>query len=62
MVTELKNIANQIANSRVRLSSPYQGKQEKDDIIKEVKNLENLEIGLRNLINQLEDKLNELSE
>ncbi len=61
MITELKNIANQIANARVRLSSPYQGKQTKDDIINEARNLESLESQLRNLISELGDKLNELS-
>jgi len=61
MITELKNIAIQIANARVRLSSPYQGKQTKEDILNEAKNLESLELQLRNLISELKDKLDELS-
>jgi len=61
MITELENIANQLANARVRLSSPYQDKQTKDDILNEAKNLESLESSLRNLIYELKDKLNELS-
>jgi hypothetical protein len=61
MITELENIAIQIANARVRLSSPYQGKQTKEDISNEAKNLEILELQLRNLISELKDKLDELS-
>lgn len=62
MLTELKNIANQIANSRVRLESPFKGEQTREDVIKEAKNLESLESQLRNLIEEIQNKLNDLIE
>lgn len=61
MITDLEYIANEIANARVRLSNPYQGKQTKDDILNEAKNLESLESQIRNIISELKNKLNELS-
>ena len=61
MITDLEYIANEIANARVRLSSPFQGKQTKDDILNEAKNLESLESQLRNITSELKNKLNELS-
>lgn len=57
MITELKNIASQIANHRVRLSHPYQGKQTRQDILDEVKRMEATEINLLNIISQLEAKI-----
>ncbi|MCX6216514.1 hypothetical protein [Spirosoma sp.] len=57
MITELKNIAREIANSRVRLSHPYQGKQTRQDILDEAKRLENVELTLHRLITQLEEKI-----
>jgi len=61
MIRELKNIANQIANGRIRLYNALQGDCPKDEILKEIKNLESLELYLRTVIDNLKDKLEELT-
>ena len=62
MITELKDIARQIANLRVRLSHPYDDKQTRQDIIDEAKRLGNIESCLHGLITELQEKINELLE
>lgn len=62
MITELKEIARQIANHRVRLSHPYEGKQTRQDIIDEAKRMEATESSLYQVIYQLEEKIKELLE
>ena len=57
MIENLKRIADEIANSRVRLSRPMQGKQDRQDIIDEAKRLENLERDLRKYVSELQDKI-----
>ncbi|HLO43921.1 MAG TPA: hypothetical protein VK175_06275 [Leadbetterella sp.] len=56
----LINVADQIANARVRLSLPHQNNQTKEDIINESKNLESLEYQLRVIANELNEKLKSL--
>ncbi len=62
MITDLKNIANEMANMRVRLLTPFQGKQTREDIIKEAKHLENIESQLRLIAIKFKDELKKLSE
>lgn len=60
MIEDLKNIVTQMANSRVRLDSPFRGEQTRADVIKEAEEIGNLECQLRKIISDLEDKLNDL--
>ena len=60
MIQQLEQIANEIANSRVRLSNPFMGKQTRQDIIDEGKRMEYIEVNLRRTISDLKDKLDEL--
>lgn len=57
MITDLEQIASEIANSRVRLLN---GKQSPQDIVDEVKQLEGVEYNLRKLISKLKDTLDEM--
>ena len=59
MISELKNIANQIANSRVRLLYYH---LEKETVSEEIKCMEGIEYSLRQLINELEEKIKALIE
>jgi hypothetical protein len=54
MIEDLKQIANEIANSRVRLASPLMEKQSRQDIIDEAKRMESIEANLRNAIAKLQ--------
>lgn len=58
MVERLKQIASEIANSRVRLSHPFMDAQTRNDIIAECKRLEKIELNLRKTISDLEEKIN----
>lgn len=60
MIEPLKQVANEIANSRVRLAHPLLGNQTKQDILDEVKNMENIESQLRCAISELEIKVKEI--
>lgn len=60
MIEDLKRVADEIANSRVRLAHPMLGDQSRQDILEEVKRIEHIEAYLRKCISVLEDKNKEL--
>jgi hypothetical protein len=60
MLENLKEIAQQIANSRTRLSHPFEDKQNRQTIIDEAKRMEAIEISLRREITNMENILKDL--
>ena len=60
MIEDLERVANEIANSRVRLAHPILGEQSREDVLEEVKRLEHIEVYLRKCISVLDDKNTEL--
>lgn len=60
MIKELENIAQQIANSRTRLTAHAKDPQKDLQIIFEAKCMESIESNLRDIINELGAKIKEM--